>query len=102
MIAVYLCRLMFFGMPPAMANNSIWVILGPIGQGANAILRLGRNAQRMGAMGYFCAGSAACATATPMSSFADSFPGVSLLIGMNPTPFCSSALLSNRRFAYGL
>lgn len=48
MIAVYLCRLLFFGMPPAMANNSIWVILGPIGQGANAILRLGRNAQVCG------------------------------------------------------
>jgi tellurite resistance protein TehA-like permease len=45
MIAVYLCRLMFHGMPPPAAANSIWVILGPIGQGANAIMRLGRITQ---------------------------------------------------------
>lgn len=53
-IAVFINRLILHGLPPAHAANSVWILLGPIGQGANAIMMLGRNTGKLQCTGYLC------------------------------------------------
>ena len=56
MIAVYINRLILHGLPPPAAANSVWVVLGPVGQGANAIMLLGRHTGMLQCSGYLCRG----------------------------------------------
>lgn len=42
LMAVYFVRLLEKGVPGAKLGNSVWIIIGPIGHGANTILQLGR------------------------------------------------------------
>ena len=98
MIAVYINRLILHGLPPPAAANSVWVVLGPVGQGANAIMLLGRHTGMLQCSGYLCRGhelldldqfdEATClcpgspALLDPIQSFGHVMPGVSLAIGL--------------------
>ena len=53
-IAAYVNRLILHGLPPAKVATSVWVVLGPIGQGANAIMLLGRHTGVLQCTGYLC------------------------------------------------
>ena len=97
-IAVYINRLILHGLPPPAAANSVWVVLGPVGQGANAIMLLGRHTGMLQCSGYLCRGhelldldqfdEATClcpgspALLDPIQSFGHIMPGVSLMIGL--------------------
>ncbi|XP_075264508.1 uncharacterized protein LOC142356497 [Convolutriloba macropyga] len=89
-IPVYLMRLVIHGFPPSALGNSVWVVLGPIGQGANAILMLGRNTGELLCTGQLCPGGMVtygtcfCESAiplSPLSSLGYAAPGITLLIG---------------------
>ena len=89
-IPVYICKLYLHGLPPAAAGNSVWVVLGPIGQGANAIMMLGRHTGMLQCTGYLCPDgvldSPTCLCSgrvpeTPLASFGYVMPGVSLFLG---------------------
>lgn len=41
-LAVYFIRLLEKGVPNAALGNSVWIIVGPLGHGANTVLQLGR------------------------------------------------------------
>lgn len=56
--AVFVCRLFLHGRSP---GNSGWVLLGPIGQGANAIMMLGRNTGALQCTGFLCPSGAVLA-----------------------------------------
>ncbi|KNC77922.1 hypothetical protein SARC_09635 [Sphaeroforma arctica JP610] len=87
-IAIYMSRLVFYGFPPNGLGNSVWVILGPIGQGCNAIVMLGRNAGQLQCTGHFCPDkttimdTCACSGAlTPLGAFGYVLPGITLMTG---------------------
>ncbi|KNC82079.1 hypothetical protein SARC_05630 [Sphaeroforma arctica JP610] len=91
-IAAFLSRLIVHGLPSGYLGNSVWVVLGPIGQGSNAIIMLGRNTLALQCAGYFCAlgeGSAdplTCACSgeriSTISSWGVNAPGMTLMVGV--------------------
>merc|ERR1719198_1282895 len=92
-IAVYMCRLVFYGMPPNAAGNSVFVVLGPIGQGANGIMQLGRatgtllydfenELQEKTASHLNKANASPISAISPLQSLGIVAPGVTLLIGL--------------------
>ncbi|KNC83830.1 hypothetical protein SARC_03937 [Sphaeroforma arctica JP610] len=88
-IAMYMIRMIIYGFPPGQAGNSVWSILGPIGQGCNAILILGRNTVTLQNEGVFCDSPGSIYTdnrctgpLTPLMAFGSVMPAIALLIGL--------------------
>ncbi|CAI7649942.1 unnamed protein product [Penicillium pancosmium] len=97
-ICIYLQRLMFFKLPPKAMLVSVFLPLGPLGQGGYGIQRLGKSAQRIFPQ-----------TETLSSSAGEVFYAVGLLLGLLLwafglvwLTFAVVTLLKSRKFPFNM